>query len=613
MLDHNLLNQFHAGHTIDAHHQFGAHLTQENDVWGTRFTVWAPHAKNVQVVGNFNDWNGDYAYLYKIDDRGVWSLFIENVGEWSLYKYRIESREGIWKEKADPFAFYSEMRPKSSSIVVNLEGYEWSDQAFIENRTKNFDQPVSIYEVHLGSWRKNNDEWLGTDDLIDQLIPYVKDNGFTHIELLPIVEHPFDGSWGYQVTGFFSVTSRYGTPKDLMRFIDKCHQAGIGVIIDVVPAHFVTDEFGLGNFDGRPLFEYPSYYDAHNEWGTLNFNLWSEEVRSFLMSSFSYWIEYYHVDGIRFDAVKNMIYWGGNKERKENPGALAFIRRSNYYLAERYPSVMLIAEDSSDYYGVTKPTFHMGLGYDYKWDLGWMNDTLKYYGLDPIYRKHNHNLINFSMAYFYSERFILPLSHDEVVHLKKSLLNKPWGNYEQKFAQARGLLGYMMAHPGKKLNFMGNEIGAMDEWDEKREVHWDLLKYPTHQSFLRMVRDLNFIYQHHTAFYQYDYELRGFSWIDADNADQSIYSFARYSDEQCVVVIVNMTPESYENYEIGVPFAGTYTELFNSEKDIYSGSNMCNFEPLSSIVGERHSMGQHLNVRIAPFSTIYLKIDLLTG
>lgn len=608
-----LLDLFHQGHTIDAHHVFGAHLTQENGIDGVRFTVWAPHAKNVQVVGPFNQWNGEYSYLLPINDKGVYSLFVPHLGEWTLYKYRIESQHGIWKEKSDPFGFYQEKRPKHSSIVVDLESYQWQDEAYLEKRTKNYERPMHIYEVHLGSWRKRDDQWLTLSEMADELIPYVKDNGFTHIELMPLVEHPFDGSWGYQVTGFYSITSRYGTPNDFKAFIDRCHQVDIGVIIDIVPTHFVKDDNGLREFDGQPLFEYPNPYDSYNEWGTLNFNLWKEEVRSFLMSSFSFWVETYHFDGIRFDAVKNMLYWGGNKERGENEGALAFIRRGNYYLSQRYPDVMLIAEDSSDFHGVTSPTFHMGLGYDYKWDLGWMNDTLKYYGLDPIYRKHphNHNLLTFSMAYFYSERFLLPLSHDEVVHLKKSLINKFWGSYEQRFSQIRNLFGYMMAHPGKKLNFMGNEFGVMDEWDEKKSLEWDLLKYPMHQSLLRYVRDLNFIYHHHTSLFEKDYEHDGFRWIDADNQNQSIYSFVRESETEALVVILNMTPASYEHYTLGVPYEGEYVELINSDKDIYSGYNMCNYEVLSSYEGMTHGLPYHLNLRIAPFGCIYLLVEKL--
>lgn len=609
MLDTQILEKFHQGHTIDAHRVFGAHLVEEDGTSGVRFTVWAPRARNVQVVGDFNNWNGDYSYLLKVNQHGVYSLFIPNIQEWSLYKYRIESLNGTWKEKSDPYGYYHEMRPKTSSVVTNLNHYQWTDQEFLAKRTKNFDKPMHIYEVHLGSWRKKNNEWLTFKELEEELIPYVKDNGFTHIELMPLVEHPFDGSWGYQVTGFYAFTSRYGTPYELMRFIDKCHQQDIGVIIDIVAAHFVKDDFGLAQFDGQALYEYSQSHDANNEWGTLNFDLWKEEVRSFLMSSFNFWIEQYHFDGIRFDAVKNMIYWGGNPDRHENEGALAFIRRSNYYMSERHPDVMLIAEDSSDYYGVTKPTFHMGLGYDYKWDLGWMNDTLRYFKLDPIYRKHNHHLLTFSMAYFHSERFLLPLSHDEVVHLKKSLINKFWGTYEQKFAQIRNLFGYMIGHPGKKLNFMGNEFGVMDEWDEKKSLEWDLLRYPLHQSLLRLVRDLNFIYHHHPALSAKDYEPESFYWIDADNEDQSIYSFVRDVQEEAIVIIVNMTPVSYENYEIGVPYAGKYVELINTEKDIYSGTNMCNFEPLQTFEESRHHMPHHLKVRIAPFSVIYLVIE----
>ena len=606
---YEILDQFHAGHCIDIHKVFGAHFGFENTE-GVRFIVYAPHAKSVQVIGDFNNWDGHQHYMRRLNDRGVWELFIPGLPEWTLYKYRIETPEGHHIDKSDPVGFYHELRPKTSSIVVSLNNYQWDDQDWMDRRTKNFDQTVSIYEIHLGSWRRNDkDEWQDLDDWLDELVPYIKDNGFTHVEIMPLTEHPFDGSWGYQATGYFSPTSRYGTPDELKRLVDTLHQHDIGVILDVVPAHFVKDAHGLAQFDGRPLYEYERHSDANNEWGTLNFDLWKEEVRSFLMSSFSYWLETYHFDGLRFDAVAHMLHWDGNKNRGENAGALAFIRRTNYYLSKRYPTVMLIAEDSSDFQGVTKPTFEMGLGFDYKWDLGWMNDTLKYYSHDPIYRKYSHHQITFSMFYFPTERFLLPFSHDEVVHMKGSLINKLWGNYEQRFSQLRNLMGYMFAHPGKKLNFMGNEIADFKEWNEESKIDFDILKYPMHSAFLRYFRDLNLIYRYYSCLSKYDYEDKGFYWIDADNSDQSIYSFVREDEEHLIVTVLNMTPESYEDYQIGVPHKGEYIELINSEKDIYNGCNMCNFEPIEATAGYAHHQPYHLNIRIAPFAAIYLLLE----
>lgn len=600
----SLIQDFFAGQTLAAYELFGAHLVK-NPEPGVTFTVYAPGVKNVQVIGDFNGWQGHNHWLKLIDERGIWQIFIAGLTEWALYKYLLETSDQGWIEKSDPYGFFHELRPKTSSIVVDLNAYQWHDEAWLLKREKNFALPMSIYEVHLGSWRKTEDKWQSLADWLNQLIPYVKDNGFTHLELMPLTEHPFDGSWGYQATGYFSATSRYGTPSELMHFIDACHQAGLGVILDVVPAHFVKDQHGLRNFIGRPLYEYPDVMAANNAWGTLNFDLGNEIVRSFLMSSFAFWLDYYHFDGLRFDAVAHMLHWQGDKSRGLNQGALDFIKRTNYLLAKNYPEVMLIAEDSSDFQGVTQPTFQGGLGYDYKWDLGWMNDTLKYYQLDPIYRQYHHDLITFSMFYFPSERFLLPFSHDEVVHMKGSLINKLWGNYQNKFSQLRNLIGYMFAHPGKKLNFMGNEIGNFEEWSEAKAVQFDLLRYPVHQAYLRYFRDVNLIYQHHSSLFAQDYTTGGFYWIDADNQAQSIFSFVREAENEVMVCIFNLTPASYTGYELGVPYPGEYLELLNSEKDIYHGCNMTNFTPLSTNPGYRHNFKQYLSLNIAPFAAIY--------
>ncbi len=609
MLKTSIFDSFFAGHCLDAHNVFGAHFAYEG-ISGVRFTVYAPNARNIQVIGTFNHWDGSDACMKKISPQGVWSLFIANVNEWDLYKYRIENAHGHWIEKSDPFAFYTEMRPKSSSLVVNLRNFAWTDKMWMNKRTKHFKEPMSIYEVHLGSWRKKYSvEWLNYEELARDLIPYVKEQGFTHIELMPLNEHPFDGSWGYQATGYFSATSRYGTPKQLMEFINQCHHHDIGVIIDFVPVHFVKDYFGLIEFDGTPLYEYPNPQDAHSQWGTMVFDLWKEEVRSFLMSAASFWMDVYHIDGMRIDAVANIIFWHGDKRRGVNEGALAFVRRLNYYLSQRYPSAILIAEDSSDFPKVTHPTFEMGLGFDYKWDLGWMNDTLKYYAMDPIFRSYHHHQLTFSMAYFYSERFIMPLSHDEVVHGKGTIINKMWGDYDQKFAQVKNLYLYMFTHPGKKLNFMGNELGHFREWDENREMDWHLLQYTRHHSLNRFIVDLNRIYTHHSCLSRYDYEHRGFRWIDADNTNQSVYSYYREDEKSIIVTVLNMTPVAYEQFHIGVPMAGEYVELINSQKAIYEGNDMCNYVPLVAIEELCHNLPFKIILRLAPFGAMMFEVN----
>lgn len=606
MFKQRINEKFHQGHCLDAHKYYGAHFDYESAP-GVRFTTYAPNARNVQLIGSFNNWEKPLN-LERLSD-GSWTVFVPDVAEWTLYKYKIEQADGNWVEKSDPYAFASELRPKSANLVVNLGNFPWRDQMWVNRREKYFDKPMNIYELHLGSWMKRDaHEWMNYEEIAHQLIPYVKEMGFTHIELMPLTEYPFDGSWGYQAHGYFSLTSRYGTPKQFMTFVDECHLNDIGVILDFVPVHFVKDNYGLRSFDGTPLFEYPNPHDANSQWDTLNFDLWKEEVRSFLLSSASFWLETYHVDGLRIDAVSNIIFWHGNKNNGTNDGATAFIRRLNYYLNVRYPGVIMMAEDSSDYPKVTHPTTEMGLGFDYKWDLGWMNDTLKYYSLDPVYRQFHHHQLTFSMAYFYSENFILPLSHDEVVHGKGTIINKLWGDYKQKFAQARNLYAYMYSHPGKKLNFMGNELAHFREFDENVEQDWFLLGYHTHHSFNRFFRDLSHIYKHHSCLSHHDYKHHGFKWIDADNASQSIYSYYREDEESVVIVILNMTPVSYENYRIGVPYKGSYTEIINTEKDIYDGCNMCNFEPLVSEKHEAHRFDNSILVRIAPFAGVYLEM-----
>ena len=596
------LENYIKGHCTNAYELFGAHLCEEDGIKGTRFTVWAPHAKNVQVIGQFNEWDGTKGWMEKIHE-GVFSLFVSDAKEYDLYKYNIECVDGIWVSKSDPFAFFSELRPHNSSIIYNLEGYRWSDKKWMGERTKNFDQPVSIYEIHPAGWKHKEDgTWMNYRELAHELIPYLKQKGFTHVELMPLNEHPFDGSWGYQASGYFSCTSRYGEPKEFMSFVNQCHLAGIGVIMDIVPVHFVKDAHGLVNFDGAPCYEYQYAHDAESTWGTLNFDLWKEEVRSFLMSAAHFWCDKFHVDGLRMDAVSNMIYWGGDKNRGTNEGGLAFLRRMNYYLSVNFPEVMKIAEDSSDFPKVTGSTYEHGLGFDYKWDLGWMHDTLQYFAIDPHYRKYDHHKLTFSMMYFYYERFIMPLSHDEVVHGKGTIINKMWGDYDQKFAQVKVLYLYMMTHPGKKLNFMGNELGMFREFDETRENDWFLLDYSRHAAFARYFEDLNNLYAHHAALSEKDFTYDGFKWINCDNAEESVFTYYRETETKAYVMVLNLGLSEFEHYSVGVPYNGTYTELINTENNLYEGLNVCNDEPVHSLKKPHDQQPYRIEIRLAPLS-----------
>ncbi|MBR4455145.1 MAG: 1,4-alpha-glucan branching protein GlgB [Solobacterium sp.] len=600
-----IINDFHQGHCIDAWQLFGAHFSYEGGQ-GVRFTVYAPHARNVSVIGSFNDWNADAARMSRTGFSGIWSVFVKGVKEWDSYKYRIEDKNGFTRDKSDPYAFYSETRPDNASKVYNIHDIRWSDSDWMRKRSIGLDQPVSIYEVYAGGW-KHNGKYPYTYPMMEEhLIPYVKEHGFTHIEMMPLNEYPFDGSWGYQASGYFSCTSRYGNPTEFASFVNACHREGIGVIMDIVPVHFVKDAFGLRQFDGQALYEYQKAEDAESQWGTLNFDLWKEEVRSFLISSGVFWCRTFHIDGIRMDAVSNMIYWGGNRDRGINEGALNFVKRFNYYLRKEFPNVMLIAEDSSDFPHVTVSTLDGGLGFDYKWDLGWMNDTLRYYETDPLYRVYDHHKLTFSMAYFYSERFLLALSHDENVHGKKTIIDRMWGSYEQKFAQVKNLYAYMYAHPGKKLNFMGNEIASFREFDETKELDWGLLSYPRHSSFLRFFTDLNRIYLYHPALSENDFEFSGFQWIDADNAEQSVFSFYRKSRKEYLLCVMNLTGASYEIYDIPVPAKGVWTEIMNTEKEIYDGCGIYNPKPLrAKKVNEPARFPQKITIALAPFAAAW--------
>jgi len=599
-------DKYFEGFETKGYELFGCHIKGT----GVSFTLYAPHAKKVEVFTS----KEDYQVFHKmelIDDRGIWYVEIPDTKPVYAYRYRIYKNNNTFQDKSDPYAFFSERRPANASCMYDLDYFKFKDTKWQKKKKDIFKDPMNIYEVHLNGFKKKEEDELTTyQEVKKNLIPYVKDMGFTHIELMPVFEHPFDGSWGYQATGFFSATSRYGTPYDLMDLINECHKNDIGVILDVVYIHFATDGFALGNFDFEPLYEYRDKKLMKTQWGSYSFDLGSPHVISFLMSSANFWIDRYHADGLRFDATSHFVYHEGNKMLGENKEGQAFVKRITYTLKKDHPSCVLIAEDSTDFPKVTVPTEYEGLGFDYKWDLGWMNDTLKYYAMDPIYRKWHHNQINFSMSYFYSEKFLLPLSHDEVVHSKATIVNKMWGLHDEKFSQCRNLFVYMYSHPGKKLNFMGNEIAQFREFDETKEMDWLLLKYPQHDSFKRFFKDLCEIYNSNKCLYEDDYDWGRFKWIDADNAEQSIYSFFRFNDHECIVTVLNMLPCSYENYSIGVPFAGTYVEIMNTEKDIYSGCNMCNFTPIKSKKKPMHNLPNTLTIRIAPYSAIMFKINV---
>ncbi|MEG2543121.1 MAG: 1,4-alpha-glucan branching protein GlgB [Longicatena sp.] len=606
-MKNKIIDTYYQGNAIDAYEVFGAHLCVERNTKGVRFTTFAPHAKNIQVIGSFDGWSCKGHEMKRKDDKGIWSIFIAGVSVGDMYKYRVTQATDRVVDKMDPYAFYSELRPNTASIIVDLEHYKWSDQKWLDARTKNFEKPMNIYELHIGSWKKKEDEeWVNYKAIAKELIAYMKDNNFTHIELMPLNEFPFDGSWGYQCSGYFSATSRYGSVEELMYLINACHKANIGIILDFVPVHFVRDDFALSYFDGTPLYEYEKANDADSQWGTANFNLWKEEVRSFLMSAASFWIDKYHIDGLRMDAISNIIHWHGNKDLGVNEGAIHFIKRMNYNLSQAYKGVMLIAEDSSDYPKVTAPTSDDGLGFDYKWDLGWMNDTLKYLEKDPIYRKWHHNYITFSMAYFYSEKFLIEFSHDEVVHGKKTIVDKIWGTYEEKFAQLRTLYLYMFTHPGKKLNFMGNELAHFREWDETKECDWGLLKYPMHDAFHKYFAKLGEIYKKSTTLYENEYDYTSFVWIDADNTDQNLFSYMRRSEECDYIVILNFSPNDYEQKPIGVSEKGMYHEVLNSELSEYGG-NVEHLRKIKSEEGTLNNLPNHITLDIKAYGGVLLE------
>ena len=592
---------FHEGTQTRAYAVFGAHPAEQDGRQGTRFSVWAPHAENIWIEGDFNDWCGNGYRMERVGGSGVWTLFAPGVTAGSLYKYAIQHPSGEIRVKADPFAFAAELRPNTASRIVDLEHFEWTDAAWRERQLSRpiYDLPLNIYEVHLGSWRRKADgSFLTYRDLAYELVDYAADMGYTHLELLPVAEHPLDGSWGYQQTGYYAVTSRYGSPADFQFLVNRAHEKGLGVILDWVPGHFCKDDHGLARFDGEPLFEPRDRVQAENvEWGTLNFDLGSPEVRSFLISNAMFWFDVYHLDGLRVDAVANLLYldfargpgqWRPNRHGgRENLEAVDFLRQLNKAIFAGFPAALMIAEESTTWTGVTRPAHEGGLGFNYKWNMGWMNDMLRYAKKDPLFRAGCHNLVTFAMMYMYSENFILPLSHDEVVHGKQSLLDKMPGDYWQKFAGLRGFLGFTAAHPGKKLLFMGGEFGQFIEWNENQSLDWHLLDYELHAKLHQYVRDLNHLYLSSPCLWQADHKRSGFRWINPDDRNASIVSFIRYAADSSdyLIVVCNFTPVGREGYVIGAPEAGEFEEVFNSDRLEYGGSGATHSAPL--VAGKR--------------------------
>ncbi len=614
-LNHEDLYFFNQGKLYDAYRVFGAHLQKDEKgkVIGTEFTVYAPHAREVNVMGEFNGFQGWIHNLSRVDNSGIWSLFVAEALEWHEYKYEIKTNDGRTLYKCDPYGYFSAERPGQMSKVYDIEGYEWHDTKYMNYRNKeeSYNNQMSIYELHLGTWMvKPNGDYHKYNDLVDLLIPYLLDNGFTHLELMPIVEHPLDQSWGYQGTGYYSATSRYGVPKDLMYLIDQCHQANIKVILDWVPGHICRDAHGLYMFDGEPLYEYREEWKRENiVWGTANLDLGRGETQSFLISNALFFMKYFHIDGFRIDAVSNIIYYLGDSRHGVNHGALKFLRRLSKQIFSEYENALLIAEDSTAFPKVTHPVHHGGLGFNYKWNMGWMNDTLEYFEKDPIHRKYHHHNITFGLTYAFSENYVLPLSHDEVVHGKKSLVNKMPGDYWQKFANYRALMGLFFTHPGKTLLFMGGEIAQMHEWKDYTELDWNLLEYPMHKSAQQFVKDMNVLVKNNKALYEMDCKKAGFDWIDSNNNEQSVYSFIRYAKDKkdFVVVLLNLTPLVHHNFRIGVPEKGTYKEIMNSDYEIYGGSNIYNGLKLKTEDIVMHDRQQSINVTLSPLSITILK------
>ncbi len=619
-MDNVPLYLFNKGENARAYEYLGAHFNADKSVV---FRVWAPHAAGVSVAGDFNGWNNNANPMYRVDGSDVWEAVIPDLKVFDTYKYCIKTKDGRELMKCDPYAFHSETRPANASKLYDIEGYKWHDARWMEKRKKEpvYDTPVNIYEVHAGSWKQYEDgNFLSYRALADELVPYVKEMGYTHIEFMPLSEYPFDGSWGYQVTGYFAPTSRYGEPKDLMHLVDKCHQAGIGVILDWVPAHFPKDAHGLYEFDGEPCYEYADPRKGeHYSWGTKIFDYGKTQVQSFLLSSAAIWLEKYHFDGLRIDAVASMLYldydrkdgeWIANKNGgNEHLEAIEFLQKLNESVFRDFWDCMMIAEESTAFPMVSKPTFMGGLGFNFKWNMGWMNDCMRYFSLDGIHRKFNHNCLTFSFFYAFSENFVLPISHDEVVHGKCSLINKMPGTYEEKFAGVRSFLGYMYAHPGKKLLFMGSEFGQFIEWKYDTGLDWLLLDYEAHRKLKAYTQALNTFYKKNAPLWQIDYSWEGFSWISSDDNTNSVIAFRRMDKKgKEIIAVSNLTTVHRSGYEIGVPVAGTYEVVFNSDEEQFGGTGKGTSGRIKSNPRPMHGHDQSISLELAGMSTIYLKL-----
>jgi len=605
-----------------AYQKLGAHLTERNGQRGVQFAVWAPNAKTVSVIGDFNSWNISANQL-EPSSTGVWETFVAHIAQGDVYKYHVESQyHGYRTDRADPYGFASEIRPHTASRVWDLESYSWQDDSWMAGRAANnsLDAPISVYEVHLGSWRRVPEEdnrWLSYREMAPLLADYVHDIGFTHVELLPVMEHPFDGSWGYETTGYFAPTSRFGTPTDFMYFVDYLHQRGIGVILDWVPAHFPKDEAGLGYFDGTHLYEHSDPRKGeHPDWNTFVFNYGRNEVRSFLISNALFWLDKYHVDGLRVDAVAAMLYldygrregeWIPNRYGgKENIEALEFLRTLNEQVYSAFPDVMMVAEESTAWPQVSRPLYLGGLGFGLKWNMGWMHDMLSYISENPIFRSYHHNQITFSLVYAFSENFILPFSHDEVVYGKGSLLRKMPGDDWQKFANLRLLFGYMFGHPGKKLLFMGCEFGQWSEWNHDASLDWHLLADPRHSALQRWVRDLNTLYRGRRALHELDFDGSGFAWVDCSDVQRSVISFLRRGRNPAdqLLFVCNFTPAVRENYRVGVPQQGFWKEVLNSDAPLYGGSGQGNLGGCEAVPLPIHGHSFSLNMTLPPLGVV---------
>ena len=620
---------FHQGTNFHAYEMLGAHFVVQDGRKGVRFAVWAKNAKSVSVVGDFNGWDTRVHRMSRLDDGETWSIFIEGVKQGAIYKYAIEPQwGGPHILKADPYGFFAEKKPATASRVYDLENYQWSDGEYMENKKSSYSRPMLIYEVHAGSWQRvhknegdGKEGYLSYRELADKLIAYVKEMNYTHIEFMPLTEHPFDGSWGYQTTGYYAVTSRYGEPNDFRYLVETAHKNGIGIIMDWVPGHFCKDNQGLREFDGTKLYESDNPQLAENKgWGTINFDYGRTEVHSFLISNALFWFEEYHIDGLRIDGVANMLYLDFGREEGEwtpnrygangNLEAIEFLKNLNEAVFKYNPNALMIAEESTAWPLISKPVYMGGLGFNYKWNMGWMNDMLAYVSLDPIYRKWNHDKVTFSFMYAFSENFILPLSHDEVVHGKCSLIEKMPGDYWKKFAGLRTFFGYWMAHPGKKLLFMGGEFAQFIEWNENDSLDWHLVEqYEKHTQMQKYSAALNKFYCENKSFWQVDFDWNGFQWIDANDNENSVVSFIRRAknSEDYVIAVCNFTPEVRESYRLGVPDKGAYVEVFNSDNEEFGGSGVKNVGEILSEDVSWHNREQSIEITIPPLATIYFK------